>query len=185
MSWLHPLRSWSLRQTRGGSKQAPQDGLWLEFGVATGTTIRHLGSLTKQKVYGFDSFEGLPENWRTGFDQGAFAQSLPSVPANVELIKGWYSDTLPAFAARHPERVSLLHVDCDLYSSTKTIFDTIGDRIGPGCVIVFDEYWNYPGWREHEHKAFLEFIAAKELTYRYDSFVPFTQQVCVVMTSAS
>ena len=49
----------------------------LEFGVATGRTINHLASLTAEQIYGFDSFEGLPEDWRTGYSKGRFAQALP------------------------------------------------------------------------------------------------------------
>jgi hypothetical protein len=40
--------------------------LWLEFGVASGRTINYISNFTNDKVYGFDSFEGLPEKWRNG-----------------------------------------------------------------------------------------------------------------------
>ena len=71
--------------------------LWLEFGVASGKTINYISKFTNNKVYGFDSFEGLPENWRDGFGKGAFSRNgnLPEVNANVELIKGWFDNTLP------------------------------------------------------------------------------------------
>ena len=70
------------------------------------------------------------------------------------MIKGLFDDTLPSFAKTHTQPVSFLHVDCDLYSSTKAIFDILGDQIVEGTVIVFDEYFNYPGWQHHEFKAF-------------------------------
>jgi hypothetical protein len=70
---------------------------------------------------------------------------LPHVSSNVTLIKGWFDQTLPPFLEKHPAPVSFLHVDCDLYSSTKTIFDSLRTRFRPGTVIVFDEYFNYPG----------------------------------------
>ena len=55
-------------------------GLVLEFGVFSGKSINHIASRTNLQVYGFDSFEGLPEAWRDGFDQGAFRLgSLPAV----------------------------------------------------------------------------------------------------------
>jgi hypothetical protein len=161
---------------------APAQGLILEFGVASGRTIRHLGASTPRTIDGFDSFQGLPEAWRTGFERGRFAQPLPDVPTHVSLHAGWFSDTLPPFLSRTKGDVALLHVDCDLYSSTAFIFDSLGDRIGPGTVIVFDEYFNYPGWRQHEYKAFEEFVARTGLKFRYDSFVPSHQQVCVVVT---
>jgi hypothetical protein len=55
--------------------------LWLEFGVANGTTINYISKFTTDKVYGFDSFEGLPEKWRDGFDKGAFNENgnLPKI----------------------------------------------------------------------------------------------------------
>ena len=46
--------------------------LWLEFGVASGISINYISRFTNDKVYGFDSFEGLPEKWRDGFNKGAF-----------------------------------------------------------------------------------------------------------------
>lgn len=161
---------------------ANPDGLWLEFGVASGTTIRHLADLHNGKIYGFDSFQGLPERWFSLVDKGKFAGPIPVVPDNVELVTGWFSDTLPLFLSTHTGVVSFLHVDCDLYSSTKTIFDWLGPRLTTGSVIVFDEYWNYPGWRQHEHRAFLEYVERTGIKYQYDSFAPDSWQVCVVLT---
>jgi hypothetical protein len=83
--------------------------------------------------------------------------------------------------AANPSPVSFLHIDCDLYSSTKTVLHYLGNRIRSGTVIVFDEYFNYVGWRNHEYKAFAEFIAASGLSYRYIGVVPSYQQVGVVI----
>lgn len=162
-------------------RQAPQHGLILEFGVASGRTITHLASLSSAIVYGFDSFEGLPESWRTEFSKGTFAGDDPAVPGNVTLVKGWFEETLPAFLSTHGGPLSLLHVDCDLYSSTKTIFNLLVERIVPGTVIVFDEYWNYPGWRQHEYRAFEEFKETTKLGGRPIGFVPSHQQVAFVI----
>jgi hypothetical protein len=78
---------------------------------------------------------------------------------------------------------AFLHVDCDLYSSTKTILESLSDRIVAGTVIVFDEYFNYPNWRSHEHKAFREFVAAKRAAFRYIGYS--FRQVAVVMEAAA
>jgi hypothetical protein len=158
-----------------------RDGLFLEFGVATGQTISQIAERSQVRVFGFDSFEGLPEPWRTGFPKGCFSGETPRVPPNVSIIKGWFSETLPRFVQEHNEPAAFLHVDCDLYSSTKCVFDFLHPRIGPGCVIVFDEYFNYPGWQNHEHKAFMELVGGHQLGFRYDAFVPGHQQVCVVI----
>lgn len=160
---------------------AKSGGLCLEFGVATGATITHLASHWRGTVYGFDSFEGLPEDWFGKFKAGHFAGAVPRVPGNVELVKGWFSDTLPGFVSAHSERISFLHIDCDLYSSTRCIFENLGKQISPGCVVVFDEYFNYPGWKQHEHLALKEFVQSRGLSYRYQAVVPSHQQVCVIM----
>jgi hypothetical protein len=157
------------------------NGLYLEFGVASGTSINQLAEKTSKIVHGFDSFEGLPEDWRDGFDKGAFACAMPKVLPNVVLHRGWFDNTLPNFVERNSEPVAFLHVDCDLYSSTKTIFSCLGPRIVPGTIIAFDEYFNYPSWRQHEYKAFQEFIAESGLSYQYHGYVPSHQQVCVVI----
>ncbi|MDE1896339.1 MAG: class I SAM-dependent methyltransferase, partial [Rhodospirillales bacterium] len=65
---------------------------------------------------------------------------------------------------------AFIHVDCDIYTSTVIIFSALRDRIHPGTVVLFDEYFNYPGWRAHEYKAFQEFIRQVGLTYEYIGF---------------
>jgi predicted O-methyltransferase YrrM len=162
--------------------RVPTNGMILEFGVYSGYSINRMATrLPKRKIYGFDSFEGLPENWRAGFPKASYSRkALPSVAKNVELVVGRFDDALPAFVAAHPEEsLALLHVDCDLYSSTKTVFRFLGDRIVPGTIIVFDEYFNYPGWQLHEYRAFQEFVAASQLKYEYLGLVPSHAQVAV------
>ena len=119
------------------------NGLILEFGVASGRTINHISSLTTEIIYGFDIFSGLPETWRTGFEAGVFLrEDLPKVNSNVKLVEGLFENTLDAFLELHSEPISLLHVDCDLYSATKTIFDKLENLFVSGTVIIFDEYLN-------------------------------------------
>jgi len=157
-------------------------GQILEFGVASGRTINHLSSLTNENIFGFDVFTGLPEDWRTGFPAGEFAQtSLPRVNENVELIVGLFDETLDVHLEKYNSPISLIHVDCDLYAGTKTIFNKLGHLVRSGTVIVFDEYFNYPGWRHHEFKAFQEFVEERKIRYHYDAFVSKHQQVCVVI----
>ena len=140
---------------------SPPAGLVVELGVAAGVSMRFLAALTDQPVYGFDSFTGLPTEWRPGFAAGTFAQPEPptDMPANVHLVVGAFADTLPEFARAHAGPIRLMHVDCDLYASAKTVFDTLGDRLTDGSVVVFDDYLNYAGWERHEHRAFEEFKA--------------------------
>jgi hypothetical protein len=147
------------------------DTLWLEFGVASGTTINFISKFTKDQVYGFDSFEGLPEKWRDGFEKGVFNRNgnFPEVNDNVVLIKGWFNETLPPFIKSQNKKVSFIHMDADLYSSTKCIFDNVKDYIDTDCVIVFDELVNYPGFdgEKGELKAFYEFITENKVDYEW------------------
>jgi predicted O-methyltransferase YrrM len=158
-------------------------GLILEFGVAGGKSINHLARLCQdERLYGFDSFQGLPEHWAGNrFSYRNFSQKgvMPSVPPNVELIAGWFNETLPGFLEKHPEQVGFLHVDCDIYSSTQYVLATLKERLGPGCVIVFDEFFNYPGWRQHEYRAFHKFIAEAGRKHTFVSYCG--QQAAVVL----
>jgi hypothetical protein len=166
--------------------QVTLDGPYVEFGVFTGGTTRFLAKHIKgRQLHGFDSFEGLPEAW-SGFDLGAKAFNrdgrLPRVPANVTLYKGWFENTIPGWKGNHPGRLAFMHIDCDLYSSTKNIFDLLSDRIGPGTVIAFDEYFNFPNWEHHEHKAFGEYIVANDV--KFEALAYARQQLAVKILSA-
>lgn len=162
------------------AKRASQPGLFLEFGVARGESLRAIAACTGREVHGFDSFEGLPESWGLVLPQGAFACERPQgLPPNVQLHVGWFEDTLPGFVAETPGPVAFLHLDCDLYPSAKTVFRHLAGRIQPGTLIVFDEYLNYPGWREHEFKAFQEFVAFSQCRYEYLGVVMNSSQVAV------
>jgi hypothetical protein len=146
------------------------DGLHLEFGVRTGSTINHIARRRRSStIWGFDSFQGLPEAW-TGYTlaAGAFReQDVPDVEPNVELVIGWFDDTLPEFLTAHAGDVAFVHVDSDIYSSAKTILDHVGPRLRVGSVIVFNEYFNYPNWKQHEFRAWREFCAANDVGYEY------------------
>jgi hypothetical protein len=150
------------------------DGLVLEFGVYKGSTINHIAKkIDKTKIaYGFDSFEGLKEPWIFG-EKGGFSdvnEKQLSWANNIELVKGYFEDTLPSFVKSHSGPISLLHIDSDLYSSCKTIFDCLQDQIVEGTVIVFDEFFNYPNWREGEFKAWNEFLKRNNIVYEFIGF---------------
>lgn len=157
------------------------EGLFLEFGVAEGETINFFAdNRIKNKIYGFDCFEGLPEYWTYGYEQGIFAQAgIPIVRDNVELVVGMFEDTLPTFLETHTGNCAFLHIDCDLYSSAQCVFKYLADRVQPGTVVLFDEYFNYPGWELHEFKAFQEFVQLKSVQYEYIAFTEKNSQVAV------
>jgi predicted O-methyltransferase YrrM len=154
--------------------QVQREGHYLEFGVAGGGTIRFIAARAdRNQVHGFDSFEGLPESWSgTGIPKRAFARAgdLPRVPDNVILHKGWFAETLPSWRDANPGPIAFLHIDCDIYSSTREVFEIVGDRLIEGTVIVFDEYFNYPNWQRHEFKAWQEYVSANDRKYEYLGF---------------
>lgn len=151
-----PSYASDLRLHQAVSSQVLQGGYIMEFGVARGRSIRHWASIfPTHDIWGFDGFEGIYEDWN-GLPAGTFAQKPPRVPHNVHLVIGRFDQTLPGWCQKHPGPVSLLHIDCDLYSATCDIFDNLRDRIVSGTIIVFDEYWNYPGWQQHEFRAWQE-----------------------------
>lgn len=159
----------------------PSEGLVLEFGVRNGHTIHHIADiLPERKIYGFDSFEGLPEAWHDE-EAGSYSAGgrLPKVPANVEFVVGWFNETLPGFKQAHPEPIAFMNVDCDLYSATKTIFDELDAQIVPGTIIVFDEYIGNKTWRLDEFKAFQEWVQSKGVEYEYLTASFYTKQVSV------
>lgn len=152
-------------------KHEPDD-LWLEFGVFNGTSINYISNFTDGVVYGFDSFEGLPEDWRPGFEKGTFStnKKLPNVNKNVVLIEGLFENTLDNFLNLHlNKKISFIHLDADLYSSTKYVLDKIKTRLKKGTVIVFDELINYPGYDEEngELLSWYEFITENDIKYEW------------------
>lgn len=142
-------------------------GFWaVEFGVYSGYSLGIIAE--HMPVIGFDSFEGLPEDWREGFPKGMF-QTMNSasinewiVPANTMMVKGWFKDTAVGFPF---PPLSLIHIDCDLYSSTVTALSAIRYDILPGAIIVFDEFQGYEGSKDHEEKAWMEFVLDSKIMW--------------------
>jgi Flp pilus assembly protein TadD len=177
---LPPLMGSNYQTFKLGFEAAPTTGLVLEFGVRHGTSIRQIATLTNQQVHGFDSFEGLPEVWHHE-PKGSYTTKgeIPKVPKNVALHAGWFDNTLPEFLKHHRESVRFLNIDCDIYSSTKTVLDLLAPQIVAGTVIVFDEYIGNEHWREDEFKAFQEAVDQYSWSYEYLGFSVYTKQVAV------
>ena len=157
------------------------EGLWMEFGVFRGRSIQRISSLTKNTVWGFDSFEGLHEYWDKDNPKGVYSsggkipegaivgdnhsmfdssatKNTESWNSNVRLIKGYFEDSLPDFLKEYKENAAFIHIDSDLYSSCVTIFKQLKSRIVEGTIICFDELLDFPIYKECEIKAFAEFL---------------------------
>src|SRR6266536_1804315 len=90
---------------------------WVELGVSTGSSTRLIVQTASElgrrpQLHAFDSFEGLPEDFLPGVEKGAFATTPPVFEEdNIHLHIGWFSDTLPAFAASLDQQVGFIHCD--------------------------------------------------------------------------
>jgi predicted O-methyltransferase YrrM len=162
------------------------NGLFLEFGVFSGASINFFAKTAasrNQKIFGFDSFEGLKEDWfGTPVKRGTFnlQGKLPKVSSNVTLIKGWFDHTLPIFLHENKENISFVHFDADTFESTELALELLKDRLIVGTVIIFDEYLGFPNWRNGEYLAWQQFVQKYELDYRYLGFS--TCQAAILVT---
>lgn len=145
------------------------DGLFIELGVWFARSINYMAKSNPQyHFYGFDTFEGVDEIWDTGgktVDMSKFtvaevdidsSTGLPIVENNITLIKGLFQDTLSDWKKDHPENISFINMDPDIYSATIYALNELNDQIVPGTIIRFDELscWRtveFPGFNENEH----------------------------------
>jgi hypothetical protein len=164
------------------------DGLFCEFGVFKGASMRGFASkfaaMKQQRMlYGFDSFEGFSEEWTgspVGKRQFDVRGALPDVPSNVELIVGFVEDTYEKFLARPgiaQQRVAVLHIDTDTFSPAKVVLTLSRPRFEVGTVILFDEFYGYPGWKQHEYRALME--TAAEFGFEYE-FIGFSHRSAAI-----
>jgi hypothetical protein len=163
------------------------DELLLDLGVWLGWSTRLMSDASGRQVYGFDTFEGLVEDWQIDdqalIKRGTFSLSEPlaqrsmqdtgvtlhdGVPAalgrKVQFIKGSTYETLSPFLTDRPGApITLFHMDLDTYESCLHALETCKDRFIEGSILVFDEYLV----TNAEMRAFFEFQSKYELEWRY------------------
>lgn len=132
--------------------------LYLEFGVYRGRTIRYWAShLTSSEAHfvGFDSFEGLPENWQPNAQRGSFSVGTPPDvdDPRVSFVVGWFDKTLPSYEPPPYDQL-IINLDCDLYSSTRTVLEWLDGRLRSGTLVYFDDLFN----RDHQWRALREWL---------------------------
>jgi len=149
---------------------------WAEFGVGTGISTQRIYECLKGRttLHLFDWFKGLPEDWtRLNGDvvkKGHFACTPPNWifnKINIRVHKGLFEETLPIFVDQQKKKLGFINIDCDLYSSTKTIFDAIDHLISRGTIIHFDEFYNFGSWENHEFRAFMEYTTNYDRDFEY------------------
>tara|TARA_Y100000310_G_scaffold163309_1_gene163154 strand:- start:5748 stop:6437 length:690 start_codon:yes stop_codon:yes gene_type:complete len=187
------IHQWDYHETylKACVEAVSTEGLWLEFGVYRGRTITNIAKNTTNIIYGFDSFEGLPEHWDNDNPKGVYSLSgnipmgaicgsnddnpgmydasatktIQPWPMNIRLVKGLFDDSLPKFLLENKAPVAFVNIDSDLYSSAKTVLTLLEDRFQDGTIITFDEICDYPAYRDHEIKAFAEFLLKTGFDY--------------------
>lgn len=143
--------------------------LYLEFGVFKGVSMRYWSRELKRpeaRLHGFDSFEGLPEDFDVNgpYNKGTFDVGgvVPDInDTRVQFFTGWFDQVLPTYSV--PEHdVLVVNLDADLYSSTILVLRHLRPYIKTGTFIYFDNM-SRP---EHEPRAFDEFMKESGLKFQ-------------------
>ena len=160
------IREYAIKTSQTNNKD--ENYFNLEFGVFRGRSTNFFSNYVN-KLYGFDSFEGLKEDWAgRGSSRGTFNlnKKIPKLNSNVEVINGWVEDTLDDFLAKHKPKIKFVHFDLDTYSPTKFVLEKIKPYLVKDSIILFDELYNYIGWEHGEYKALKEVFDDKEYIYK-------------------
>lgn len=165
----------------GGGKDAID---YLEFGVFEGASMRSWCALNQNResrFVGFDSFEGLPEDWHSGRKKGAFSTGgkQPEIAdARVSFIAGWFQNSLRTFVASYRrQRQLVIHVDCDVYSSTLYCLTMLDPLMTPGTLIVLDDFFD----ALHVYRALSDYCSAYLREYKIIARTHELGQVAIVM----
>jgi hypothetical protein len=140
----------------------------LEFGVYQGISANYFSKYVN-KLYAFDSFQGLKEDWvGTAQMKGSvdLNKKVPKLNSNIEPIVGWVEDTLEDFLEKHNPKINFVHLDMDTYSPTKFTLERIKPYLVKNAIVLFDELYNYVGWEHGEYKALKEVFKEDEFEYR-------------------
>ena len=138
---------------------------YLEFGVAHGASFQWWlkeNAHNDSAYFGFDTFEGLPENWGGFYAKGDMKADVPQIEdKRGKFIKGLFQNTLNSFIEEKrtlllSDQRRIIHMDADLYSATFFTLSQLYPFFKKGDIIMFDEF-NVP---MHEFKAFKEFTAS-------------------------
>lgn len=139
-------------------------GYALEFGVWNGRSINYMAEIRPRSTFvGFDSFDGLPEQWTPAHPVGFFKTDPTKLKwrSNVQIQAGLFDATLPVFLDKRDtdKPIQGIHIDCDLGSSTQTVLDGLTPLLlKDKPLLLFDEFYNYSGYEDHEFRAFLEWV---------------------------
>ena len=151
-----------------------------EFGVWMGDSFKYIVP-NFAGGFGFDSFQGLPEDWGV-VPRGTYSSRgrVPDIE-NSKFIVGEFGATLPEFFDRERPKAGLINFDADLYSSTITALSNAKSVIDNRTTLVFDEFIVNNNWEDDEYKALNEFCAANGFNYEVVAVSLFTKQVVCIL----
>jgi hypothetical protein len=157
-------------------------GFIAEFGTWKGYSINYIARrFPHKKVYGFDTFKGLNEDWfGTSIKKGHFdlGGNLPKVLENVVLFPGQFIDTIPEFLKNiNGDSALIVHIDSDTFESADLVLRSIAPKIVKGTIIIFDEFFGYPNFKAHEFKAWSNFVSREDIEFEYIAYT----QTCVAV----
>jgi len=141
---------------------------YLEFGVAGGGSSNFFSKYVN-KLFAFDSFEGLIEDWiGTSLPKGYYNQNkkIPKLNSNVEPIVGWAEETIGSFIETHNPKINFIHFDMDTYKSTKLVLEKTKPFLFKNAILIFDNIYNYAGWENGEFKALCEVFKEDEFDFK-------------------
>ena len=126
------------------------EGDMVEFGCHYGKTAALMASLTSRPIHLYDSFEGLPP------EEGCVAGAMACKPEDVEMTFRWARLTIPTIhkgwfkdftLADLPSKISLAHIDGDLYCSTMDALRLVYPKMTKYGYILIDDYQEpfFPG----------------------------------------
>lgn len=94
---------------------------------------------------------------------------------NIELIEGDILDTIANYKVNNPNlKISFLHIDVDLYESTKVCLEELFPLTAAGGIIVLDDYNKFPG----ATKAIDEFFKGQNILIQR---LPYTDSVSFII----
>ena len=160
------IRKYAIEESLLNDKEKKK--FYLEFGVWKGSSANFFAQYLN-KLYVFDSFEGLNEDWvGTEASKKHFNlnKKIPKLNKKIEPIVGFIQDTLNDFLKENNPEINFVHFDMDTYESTKYALLKIKPFLNKGAIIIFDELYNFPGWKEGEFKALQETFNDTEYTYK-------------------
>ena len=160
------IREYAIKKSLSNDKN--KEYFYLEFGVFKGASANYFSKFT-DKLYCFDSFEGLNEDWlgtNRPFNAFNLNKKIPKLNPNIEPVVGWVEDTLDNFLKEHNPKINFVHIDLDTYGPTMFTLEKLRPYLVKNAILIFDELYNYIGWEHGEYKALMEVFEEDEFEYK-------------------